>query len=54
MHFTVRGHKLQAAAVERAIAMSHEKYCSASAMLARTAEMTTSFELVEEGAAAAP
>src|SRR3954468_11511867 len=33
MHFTVRGRKLHAAAVERAIAMSHEKYCSASAML---------------------
>jgi putative redox protein len=48
MHFTVRGSKLPAAAVERAIAMSHEKYCSASAMLARTAEMTTSFELVED------
>jgi putative redox protein len=41
---------LQPQAVERAIAMSHEKYCSASAMLARTAEITTSFELVEEGA----
>ena len=50
MHFTVRGHKLPAAAVERAIAMSHEKYCSASAMLAKTAEMTTSFDLVEEPA----
>jgi putative redox protein len=48
MHFTVRGHKLQAAPVERAIAMSHEKYCSASAMLAKTAAMTTSFDLVEE------
>jgi putative redox protein len=54
MHFTVRGHKLLASAVERAIAMSHEKYCSASAMLAKTAEMTTSFELVEEEGAAAP
>ena len=48
MHFTVRGRKLAPAAVERAIAMSHEKYCSASAMLAKTAEMTTSFELVED------
>ncbi len=48
MHFTVRGKALPAAAVERAIAMSHEKYCSASAMLAKTAEMTTSFDLVEE------
>jgi putative redox protein len=48
MHFTVRGRKLSAAAVERAIAMSHEKYCSASAMLAKTAEITTSFELEDD------
>ncbi len=47
MHFTVQGRGLPAAAVERAIAMSHEKYCSASAMLARTAAMTTSYELIE-------
>ena len=53
MHFTVRGRKLPAAAVERAIAMSHEKYCSASAMLAKTAEMTTSFDLLEDGEGAA-
>src|SRR3954468_14474666 len=50
MHFTVRGQGLQTSAVERAIAMSHEKYCSASAMLAKTAEMTTSFELVDDAA----
>ena len=48
MHFTVRGKGLPAPAVERAITMSHEKYCSASAMLARTAEMTTSYELLED------
>jgi putative redox protein len=48
MHFTVRGRKLPSTAVERAIAMSHEKYCSASAMLAKTAEMTTSFDLLED------
>ncbi|WBY03803.1 OsmC family protein [Ramlibacter tataouinensis] len=47
MHFTVRGKGLPAAAVERAIAMSHEKYCSASIMLAKTAAITTSFELIE-------
>jgi putative redox protein len=47
MHFTVSGKGLQAAAVERAIAMSHEKYCSASIMLGKTADITTSFELVE-------
>ncbi|MCW5610417.1 MAG: OsmC family protein [Rubrivivax sp.] len=47
MHFTVSGRGLPATAVERAIALSHEKYCSASAMLAKTAEITTSFELVD-------
>ena len=35
------------AAVERAIALSHERYCSASIMLAKTAQITTSFEIVE-------
>ena len=47
MHFVVTGRKLTAAAVERAIAMSHEKYCSASIMLAKTARITTEFEIVE-------
>ena len=47
MHFVVSGRKLPAAAVERAIALSHERYCSASIMLGKTAEITTSFELVE-------
>jgi putative redox protein len=47
MHFTVTGKGLPATAVERAIAMSHDKYCSASIMLAKTAEITTSFDLVE-------
>ena len=47
MHFSVSGKALPAAAVERAIAMSHEKYCSASIMLGKTAEMTTSFEVKE-------
>ena len=47
MHFIVSGKNLPAAAVERAIALSHERYCSASIMLAKTAEITTSFEIVE-------
>ena len=47
MHFIVSGHSLPAAAVERAIALSHEKYCSASIMLAKTAQITTGFEIVE-------
>ncbi len=47
MHFVVTGKGLQAGAVERAIAMSHDKYCSATIMLGKTAEITTSFEVVE-------
>ena len=47
MHFTVTGKSIPAQAVERAIAMSHDKYCSASIMLGKTAAITTSFELVE-------
>lgn len=47
MHFTVSGKGIPAVAVERAIAMSHDKYCSASIMLGKTAEITTSFDLLE-------
>jgi putative redox protein len=47
LHFVVTGKGLPSAAVERAIELSHEKYCSATIMLARTAEITTSFEVVE-------
>jgi putative redox protein len=47
MHFVVTGKALTASAVERAIAMSHEKYCSATIMLGKTAEITTSFEVRE-------
>ena len=47
MHFTVSGKQLPAAAVERAIALSHDRYCSASIMLGKTAEITTGFEIVE-------
>jgi putative redox protein len=46
MHFTVTGNNIPALAVERAIALSHEKYCSASIMLGKTAEITTSYEVV--------
>ncbi|MFN3492875.1 MAG: OsmC family protein [Hydrogenophaga sp.] len=48
MHFVVRGKGIPAAAVERAIAMSHDKYCSASIMLGKTAEITTAFEVIED------
>ncbi len=47
MQFTVTGKGIPASAVERAIAMSHDKYCSASIMLGKTAEITTGFDLIE-------
>jgi putative redox protein len=46
-HFVVSGRALKPEIVERAIALSHAKYCSATAMLAKTSAITTSFELVE-------
>jgi putative redox protein len=47
MHFVVRGRALKKNVVEHALRLSHEKYCSASAMLGKTAQMTTDFEIVE-------
>ena len=47
MQFTVTGRGIPASAVERAIAMSHDKYCSATIMLGKTAMITTGFEVVE-------
>lgn len=45
--FTVTGRNLNPAVVERAVQLSHEKYCSASIMLAKTAELSHSVEIVE-------
>lgn len=47
-HFVVTGKGLKREQVERAIHLSAEKYCSASIMLGKTAEITTGFEIVEE------
>ena len=47
MHFVVRGKGLKRTVVEHAIRLSHEKYCSASIMLGKTAEITKDFEVVE-------
>ena len=47
LHFIVSGRSLPAAAVERAIHLSHERYCSATLMLAKTAEISTSHEVLE-------
>ena len=45
--FTVTGRNLNPATVERAVQLSHDKYCSASIMLAKTAEISHSVDLVE-------
>jgi putative redox protein len=47
MHFVVTGKALKPEAVERAVNLSAEKYCSASIMLGKTAEMTHTFEVIE-------
>ena len=47
MHFVVTGRGLKQDVVERAVALSHERYCSASIMLGKTAVITTSSEIVE-------
>jgi putative redox protein len=46
-HYTLRGRGLKPESVERAVRLSAEKYCSASAMLAKTAEITHDWEIVE-------
>jgi putative redox protein len=46
-HFIVTGRALKPAQVERAVHLSAEKYCSASIMLAKTAQITHDFEVRE-------
>jgi putative redox protein len=48
MHFIVRGRNIKPAMVESAIKLSHNKYCSASIMLAKTAAITHDYELIQE------
>lgn len=47
LHFVVEGNNLSADRVKRAISLSAEKYCSASLMLGKTAEITHDFEVLE-------
>ncbi|MGZ8186749.1 MAG: OsmC family protein [Methylobacter sp.] len=47
LHFIVTGHDLKKSAVERAIKLAVEKYCSAAAMLSNTVEITHDFEVIE-------
>lgn len=46
LHFIVSGRNLKPEQVERAITLSAEKYCSASIMLGKTADITHDFEIV--------
>ncbi|HER19826.1 MAG TPA: OsmC family protein [Chromatiales bacterium] len=48
VHFIVKGTGLDPAAVERAVNLSADKYCSVSHMLNKTAEITHDFEIIEE------
>ena len=47
VHYVVTGHNLSASQVERAVKLSAEKYCSASVMLGKSAQLTHDFEIRE-------
>ncbi len=47
-HYRVKGQNLKPEAVARAIELSKDKYCSASIMLGKTADITHDFEIIEE------
>jgi putative redox protein len=47
LHFIVRGSNINPAHVKRAVELSAEKYCSASIMLGKTADISHDFEIVE-------
>ncbi len=49
VEYVVRGHHISEDALQRAIRLSEEKYCSASAMLGKTAKIGTSYRIIEEG-----
>ena len=48
LHFVISGRELKENVVKRAVAMSAEKYCSASIMLGATAAITHDFEVIQE------
>ena len=48
LHFIVKGTDLDRSKVERAVKLSHEKYCSATTMLAKTADITYTIDIVAE------
>jgi putative redox protein len=46
--YIIKGKNINKDAVERAIQLSYDKYCSVGAMLKKTAEITTSYEITQE------
>ncbi len=48
IHHVVTGYEIDAAAIEEAIRLSEEKYCSVGAMVKQTASVHTTYEIVEE------
>jgi putative redox protein len=48
VHHVVRGYEINPAAIEEAIRLSEEKYCSVSAMVKQTATLHTTYEIVQE------
>ena len=48
IHFMIRGYNLKESYVKRAVDLSSEKYCSVSAMLDKTAQITHDYEILEE------
>lgn len=50
IHHLVRGFDIDASAIEQAIRLSEEKYCSVGAMLQKTASFHTTYEIVTETA----
>jgi putative redox protein len=51
MHYVVTGRELERNKVERAVQLSAEKYCSASAILAKTAQITHSIDIIDSTSA---
>lgn len=52
LHFTVTGTALKESVVKRAVELSADKYCSASIMLGKSAEISHGYEIVTEKAEA--
>ncbi len=46
--YIIKGKNISKDAVERAIQLSYDKYCSVGAMLKKAAEITTSYEIIQE------